>query len=141
MQAHRERWIHHRWAHLVLLICAVFHIGMSVVILFAPVNMVVTDGTLPVFALMGRPGWSLTFLIAGVAALFLAIQPTIVRQLMTWITVVPLGFVWTGTFAVAAIEGRGSVALLLAWPTLLAVWVVAGLWIATHEALTPPGGR
>jgi hypothetical protein len=56
-------------------------------------------------------------------------------MVFTWGTVIPTGFAWTGTFAIGVIEGRGSAIGLVVWPTLLCVWVVAGMWIATHEAI------
>ena len=132
---HPIRWLHHRWARLIIAICSGFHLGMALVLAFAPPSLVLTDGALPVFSLMGRHAWAIPYAVAGVAAALLVAKTTLPRMICTWGTVVPLGFAWTGTWAVAAAEGRGSAIALMVWPTLLAVFVTAGMWLATHEAL------
>jgi hypothetical protein len=140
VSTHPVRWLHDRWARLIIGICAAFHLLMAVVLAFAPETLVVTDGSLPVFALMGRRAWAVVYLIAGVASALLTARPTIPRMVATWGVVVPTGFAWTGTFAIGVINGEGSYIGLVIWPTLISVFVVAGLWLATHEALRPDEG-
>lgn len=136
---HPVRWLHDRWARLIIAFCASFHLLMALVLAFASEDVVVTSGTLPVFTLMGRGAWAVVFLIAGVASALLVARVTVPRMIVTWGTVIPLGFAWTGTFAIALIEGRGSAIGLVVWPTLLATFSTAGLWVATHEAIGTNG--
>jgi hypothetical protein len=140
-EVHPVRWIHDRWARLIVAICAGFHLLLALVLVVAPVQTVITEGTLPVFELMGRYAWAVWFLFAGIASALLVMKPTIPRMVATWGSVIPLGFAWSGTFAISVIQGRGSAIGLVVWPTLLTVFAVAGMWIATHEALRSPDGR
>jgi len=135
---HPVRWLRDHAARIILTICSAFHLLMAAVLAFMPEDLVVTEGWLPVFTLMGRHPWAVVYLIAGVSAAALVAKATLPRMICTWGTVVPTGFAWTGTFAIGVIQGRGSAIGLVVWPTLLSVFVVAGMWLATHEALRPP---
>jgi hypothetical protein len=127
------------WDRATVTTAAVFHAVMAMVIVLAPREIVVTDGTLPVFQMAPREAWAVLFAVAGVAAFLLAIKVTITRQLVTWFTIVPLGFAWTYAFADAVIAGRGSAIALLVWLTLLAVWSISAVRIALHTELPRQG--
>ena len=129
---------HFDWDRAQVVIVAGFHLLVAFTVLFAPVEQVVTEGTLPVFDLAGRAVWAPVFAVAGVSAALLARKVTLVRQLATWLTVMPLGFTWTGAFAIAVIQGRGSAIGLIVWPTLLAAWAISAVRIALHS--DPTGG-
>ncbi len=131
-------WLHDHWARAIICVCALFHLTLSGVVLVAPAEVVVTEGTLPVFDLMGRVPWSLVFLLAGVTSLALAVKPTRAREVVTWGVIIPAGFAWTGSIGVAVIQGRSSAVLLVVWPTLMIVFAIAGVWIAIRDALLQP---
>ena len=111
------------WERFLLVVCAGAHLLLGGALLFAPDEQVINAGTRAVFELAPRWGWGIACLIAGLAAASLLHRITVVRQMVTWLTVIPLGFAWFAAFVLPLlITGRGSAIGAVIFPTVYLIF-------------------
>jgi hypothetical protein len=123
-------WRRFEWDRYMLGWCAAFHLLMAVTLAFAPADQIVNAGTAPIFALGSRWFWAGAFLVAGLSATAMLWRMRVWSELLTWFTVIPLGFAWAGTFLMAVVDGRGSAIGLIVWPFLYVPWAVVAIRLA-----------
>lgn len=128
------------WLSVQLLVIAGFHALMWSALMFAPAQQVVNAGTLPVFTIVDgmsiaahRVAWSAVFAVCAVLVVAMWYRGTIRRQLAAWLVVIPVGFIWAGTFALAVIDGSGSALGLTVWVSLLCWWGTVAVGIGVRQ--------
>lgn len=128
------------WLALQLPVIAGFHALMWSALMFAPAEQVVTVGTLPVLTMIDgvsieahRMIWAVVFAVcAGFIGLMWR-RRCIMLELVAWMVVIPVGFIWAGTFALAVIDGSGSAIGLTIWVSLLCWWGTVALGIGLRQ--------
>lgn len=121
------------WDRVQVGVVFVFHAWLAITLMFAPDSQVFTPGALPALELFPRQVWAVWFAVAALASAFLFDRVTVLRQIVTWLMVIPLSFAWIGSLAIAVlIDGRGSAIAAVVWPTLLIMWAVTAVRIALH---------
>lgn len=118
------------WERFLISWCAAFHVATAIPLAFAPLDQILNAGTRPVFEIASRYVWAVLFLAAGVLSVLLVRVQTTPVQLLTWLTVLPLGGIWLTAFALAVLDGKGSAIGLTVWPFLYGPWAVAGIRVA-----------
>lgn len=118
------------WDRALLGWCSAFHLLMAVTLAAAPEDQILNAGTAPIFDLASRYFWAGAFLIAGGAAALMLGRMSTWTELLTWFTVIPLGFAWAGTFLLAVVDGRGSAIGVIVWPFLYIPWAVVAIRLA-----------
>jgi hypothetical protein len=121
------------WERFILSLCSAFHFLIGGALLWAPTHQVVNAGTAPVFELAPRWVWGSICIVAGVTALFLLHRVTLLRQLVTWYCVFPLGFAWSGAFLMALIDGRGSAIGAVIFPFTYLIFGAAAMRIGLRK--------
>ena len=126
------------WPRDVSFIAAV-HIVFGLVIGLAPAEVVVTDGSRPVFQILpaildvdeARAAWAVAYIITGLFVLALSWRPSKVGLMhFAW---VPCGFtngIWSLVFLIAAFNNQGSALGAVIFPTLLLWSGFAGVRVA-----------
>lgn len=121
------------WDRAQVAVVALFHGWLAVALVLAPEAQVATPGVQPALDLFPRQVWAGLFAAAAVAALLLWRRITVLRQVGTWMLVIPLSFAWIGALTISVlIEGRGSAIAAVVWPTLLVMWCITAVRIAIH---------
>jgi len=92
-------------ADALVAVVAALHLVAAFTLVAAPDNQLFTQGTRPVFDLFPPPVWFAAFLIGGLAAASLLFRVTGLRQVLTWITVLPTQTVWLAASILAVREG------------------------------------
>lgn len=126
------------WLRLELAIIAAFHVIAGFTIGCAPRSQIVTAGTLPVFEMFpslltvdqARFWWAVSYTVAGAFAAVLLFRVTSAMQWITWLTVIPIGCTWVGTFSLAVLNGQGTALGVVVWMTLLLWWGTVAIRIA-----------
>lgn len=130
---HILRWRHRGSRNQVLMgVVALLHLWGGVNMLFAPRNLF-TEGTRPVFALAPPVVWGCIFLLGGVLVALLISRVTAVRQVITWMVVVPTQTVWLAASVLAVLQGRGTA---MGVTFLVAAWlwtVITALFVAIDD--------
>lgn len=123
-------WSRFDWQRFLILWAAVFHAAVAVTLAAAPYWQILNAGTAPVFALASRYLWALLFAIAAastVAMLLTNYRPAL--QMLTWLTVFPLGGTWLAAFTLAVLHGQGSALSVIVWPALYGPFALAAIRI------------
>jgi hypothetical protein len=120
-------WRRFHWDRFLLGWCAAFHLLAGLILAFAPLGQVLTEGTRPVLELASRHVWAVVFLAAAAASASLLWRAEPWRQLAAWLTVFPLGLMWLTAFTLAVLDGRGSALVVVVWPFLYIPWGLAAV--------------
>lgn len=118
------------WQRFIIGWTGVFHVGIAFTLAAAPYQQIYNAGTAPVYVIASRYQWAAAFLIAGLLPFLLLRWQTALVQLLTWITVLPLGVVWLLAFTLAVLDGRGSAIGVVVWVALYGPPAVAGARLA-----------
>lgn len=118
------------WQRFIIGWCGLFHLGVAFTLAAAPYQQIYNAGTAPVYELATRYQWAAAFLVAGLFCFLLLRWQTVLVQLLTWFTVLPLGGMWLTSFILAVLGGRGSAIGVVVWVALYGPPAVAGVRLA-----------
>ena len=121
------------WERFTLAACTAFHLLIAGALFFAPDHQVFNAGTKPIFDLASRYVWGAACLSAAVTGALLLQRRTMFRQMATWYVVIPLGFMWSGTFLIALIAGQGSAIGAVVFPFLYLWFGAAAIRISLRK--------
>lgn len=125
----RTRQLWSGWERFLVAWCSGFHALIAFTLAFAPLDQIYNAGTRPVFEIASRYVWAAIFALAALFSAFLLHRQTARVQMLTWLTVLPLGGMWLFAFALAVINGRGSAIGVVVWPFLYGPWAIAAIRI------------
>jgi hypothetical protein len=121
----------------LLMVVAALHGLGAMALIMAPDVQLFTQGTRPVFDLFPPNVWAVAFIVGALCACALLQRPTAVRQLLTWITVLPTQAVWLAASVMAVSRGGGSAMGVVFLMAVFAFTVVTA-WLVMVDA-TPTG--
>lgn len=113
------------WERFLIGWSALFHFWMSLTLALAPYEQLLSQGTQPVFDLASRYFWAVAFLTCGLACTALLKWRGYLMQVVTWMTLFPLGGCWLTAFILAVINDRGNAIGIVVWFILYGPWIVA----------------
>jgi len=118
------------WQRFLVGWCAIFHAAVAITLAVAPWHQIYNAGTEPVFDLASRYVWVVLYAVAGLAAWsMLQTRYRPVLQMLTWVTVFPLGATWGVAFLLAVLQNQGSALSVIVWPALYVPWAIAAVRI------------
>ena len=129
-QSQPSLWSRFDWQRFLIFWCAVFHAAVAFTLACAPYWQILNAGTAPVFALASRYLWALLFAVAAASAVAMLLtnyRPGL--QMLTWLTVFPLGGTWLVAFTLAVLQGHGSALSVIVWPVIYIPFALAAIRI------------
>lgn len=118
------------WERVLVGASVVFHALIALAMAAAPYNQIYNAGTAPVYEIASRYVWAAVFAIAAVTSVLLVARQTMLRMVVTWFTVLPLGGLWWTAFVVAVRNGRGSAIGVAVWLVLYGLWAIVAMRMA-----------
>lgn len=123
-------WRRVDWDRVAVGVIAGFFVWLSLTLMLAPTQQVLTQGSRPAFDLAPPHVWAWGFLLGGVAATWLAARVTGLRQAVAWFLVAPAQTVWLGASVMAVLEGGGSAIGVVLWSVVLAFTALTAIRLA-----------
>lgn len=123
-------WSRFDWQRFLVGWAGLFHAAVAFTLAGAPYWQILNAGTAPVFALASRYVWALLFAVAAASAVSMLLtnyRPAL--QMLTWLTVFPLGGTWLVAFALAVLQGHGSALSVIVWPVIYIPFALAAIRI------------
>jgi hypothetical protein len=126
-----QRWTRTRT---MVAVVAALHLCGAVTLAFAPASQLINVGTLPAFDLAPRGAWAVMFALGGLGSVALLAGYTGLRQLLTWLLVIPTQAMWAGSTVLAVLNGGGSAMAVAFMPAILAFTVITAAVVALDFA-------